>query len=440
MMTKNIFNYQNFPGQHWPGILAEANGGAKFTNFEHAIVIGSGIAGLTAARVLADYFNRVTLIERDQQPLGPAYRPGVPQARHAHTLLPQGQKILEQLFPGFVRALLAYGAICIDSGSDIAYLDAGTWRKPRSQAADTTIASSRPLLETAIVQYLEKYPNIRMMQGYEIKGLIADKQGRRVTGVQLRGRPGTQSTVTELAANLVVDASGRHSRAPQWLEALGYTPPKETIVNALAGYATQIFQSPNDMEATWKKLYIRPYPPEGTRGGIILPMEGDRWCVTLIGLAGDYPPTDSEGFLAFARNLPTPLLYEAIKDAHPLTQPAGYRRTENRRRHYDNLSRYLEGFLVLGDAVYALNPIYAQGMTTAAIGSLVLDATLRKFKLTGQISGLAKYFYQNLSQAMTPHWKLATRKDQEWLKTLVMKGSQTQIKALADLPDLLPST
>ncbi len=67
--------------------------------FNHAIVIGSSIAGLTAATVLADYFDTVTVIERDAHHQEPEFRKGVPQARHAHTLLPRGQSILDRMQP-----------------------------------------------------------------------------------------------------------------------------------------------------------------------------------------------------------------------------------------------------------------------------------------------------------------------------------------------------
>jgi 2-polyprenyl-6-methoxyphenol hydroxylase-like FAD-dependent oxidoreductase len=164
-------------------------------------------------------------------------------------------------------------------------------------------------------------------------------------------------------------------------------------------------------------MYIRLTPSDGTRGGVILPMEDDRWYVTLIGVAGDYPPTDEAGFLAFARNLPTPRLYEAIRNATPLTKPIGFRRTENRVRRYDRLPRYLEGFLVGGDAAYALNPIYAQGMTAAAMGAQALERSLlehRRRRGAGDVTGLAEAFQRQLSEAIVDVWHLATRRDWDW--------------------------
>jgi 2-polyprenyl-6-methoxyphenol hydroxylase-like FAD-dependent oxidoreductase len=383
---------------------------------DHAVVIGSSIAGLMAAWVLSKHFARVTVIERDWLPNGPAYRKGVPQAHHAHTLLPQGQMILEQQFPGLVDELLAGGAIAIDAARDIAFFEAGAWHTPRARDMKVSIACSRPLLENAIYHRVASRANVHIMPGYETLGLQAGERRECVTGIRIRRRQ-TDAGEVVLAAELVVDASGRQSRAPQWLYDLGYAPPEEWSVNAFVGYTTRTYRRPAGFDDGWKTLYIRPTPADGPRGGIIIPMEDNRWYVTLIGVAGDYPPTDERGFLAFARSLPTPRLHEAIEGAEPLTKPSGFRRNENRVRRYDKLPRYLEGFVVCGDAVYALNPIYAQGMTAAATGSLVLDQCLqeqhRRQGAVG-ITGLAETYHKHLSNAVAGLWRTATRKDWDW--------------------------
>ena len=166
-------------------------------------------------------------------------------------------------------------------------------------------------------------------------------------------------------------------------------------------------------------LYIRPTPPDGTRGGIILPMEGDRWNVALVGVGGDYPPTDEEEFLAFARSLPAPELYEAIKDAEPLSRIHGFRRVGNRVRRYDCMPRMLEGFLVGGDAAYALNPLYAQGMTAALLTSETLAEVLEEHagRAAGDVDGLARSFQEAVSEAVQGPWRLATRTDWRWATT-----------------------
>jgi 2-polyprenyl-6-methoxyphenol hydroxylase-like FAD-dependent oxidoreductase len=397
--------------------LAHKNSKTGGVAYGHAIVIGSSIAGLTAARVLIDYFERVTVIERDRLPDTREFRRGVPQALHAHTLLPNGQMILEKRFPGLIDDTLAKGAIPIDPKTEQAYFTPDGWRPPDYRVDTIVTAASRPLLESRIYERLANHPKVTFLEEHEVVGLSSDREAQRVTGVRLRGRGESVEEETELAVDLVVDASGRDSRASDWLESLGLTAPQVSEVNAFAGYATRIYQRPSDFIGHWKSIYILPTPPYGTRGGVILPLEKDRWHVTLIGMARDYPPTDEAGFLSFARSLPSPQLYEAIKNAKPLTKASGYRRTENRLRHYENLPRYLEGFLVLGDAVYTLNPVYAQGMTLAAMSSVALERSLktqRSRTVTGDLIGLAKTFQKQLAKVVSGPWQMATSEDWRW--------------------------
>jgi len=222
-----------------------------------------------------------------------------------------------------------------------------------------------------------------------------------------------------------VDASGRDSQTPHWLADLGYTPPQETTIHAFAGYASRLYRRPAEAGAPWKTLYIRPAPTSSTRGGVIIPIEGDRWHVTLAGMGGDYPPTDEQGFLDFARSLPSSRLYEAIQEAEPLTKPYGYRRGENRMRHYESLPRYLEGFLAYGDSVSTLNPVYGLGMTAAALGSLALQHSLqtqRRMQAAGDLTGLAQSFQRQLSRAVASTWHMVTREDRRWPATETADG------------------
>jgi flavin-dependent dehydrogenase len=260
-------------------------------------------------------------------------------------------------------------------------------------------------------------PGVEIQQGYEATGVRVDAARERVTGVRLRCRRCPADT-SELAADLVVDASGQNSKAPQWLESLGYTPPEEWSVDSFVGYATRIYELPADVGIDWKTMYVQPKPPAGTRGGIIVPIEGNRWHVTLIGIAQDYPPLEDEAFLAFARSLPTPHLYDAIKQAHPLTRPTGFQRTASRVRRYDKLRRYLEGFLVFGDAAYILNPLYAQGMTAAAIGGQALDQCLAQ-QPPGDLTGLARAFQSQLSDSLSHLWHMVTSQAWQWSETTV---------------------
>lgn len=397
----------------------------RITN--HAIVIGSSIAGLAAAKTAANYMDQVTIIDRDESACKQAFRSGVPQARHAHTLMPHGQEILEQLFPGLIAELIGNGAIPVNIEKEVAFFHAGSWRSPQQKDRKLSLSCSRPMLENAIYRRVSSLPNVTIMRGYRAEGLVADASGQQVVGVRLRSGRGAGAKELVKEANLVIDASGRQSQAPNWLASLKFMPPEEWRINAHVGYATRIYQQPANFAASWKRLYVRPTPPDDTRGAIILPEENGRWVVTLVGIAGDYPPTDEAGFLAFARSLPAPQIYDAIKDAQPLSDPFGFRRTENRMRRYDKLPRYLEGFLVIGDAVCALNPVYAQGMTAAITGSHVLEAVLNRYRhnlAVGNVAGLAASFQKALREGLDDLWSQSTSKDWGWPMTEVTDNAE----------------
>jgi flavin-dependent dehydrogenase len=196
-----------------------------------------------------------------------------------------------------------------------------------------------------------------------------------VAGAKVRSRGG-RSTDEKIPADLIVDASGRNSNTWRWLEDLGYEPPEETVVDAHLGYASRIYERSEDSARDWEALLVQATPPEVTRGGVLYPIEGERWIAGLTGVGEDYPPTGEEGFMEFARSLRTPMLYEVKKDAKPLSPIYSYRATRNRKRHYEKLSSQPHNLLVTGDAACAFNPIYGQGMTTAAIGDETLEEAL----------------------------------------------------------------
>ena len=382
--------------------------------YQHAVVIGGSIAGLTAARVLTDHCESVTIIERDIAPTVSEFRKGVPQARHPHVLLKGGELVLEQLFPGLRQELIDSGALAVNMGFEMEWFMGGQWRE-KYVSPMVNIACSRPLLESTIHARLKAHPKVTFVQESEAVGLLLDESKTRVAGIQTRSR--RTHTISHIEATIVVDASGRDSDTPRWLEELGFPAPTETSVTSKPGYATRIYAIPEGFNDTWKAIYIQPAVPDDTRGGIAVAMEGNRWHVTVAGMAGDYPPTTEEGYLEFLRSLPDQRIYEAIKDATPLTPVWSFRRGENRLRHYDKLTKYLEGFLVFGDAVYALNPVYGQGMTVAALGAMAMDKCLReqqKKHTDGNLNGLATKFQKRLASVIAGPWQMATGEDRRW--------------------------
>ena len=383
--------------------------------WDQAIVIGSGIAGLVAARVLAEHFSRVLLLERDHIADGDLPRAGVPQGPHTHILLARGRMILDALFPGLSDELRAAGAPQVDITRDAAVFGPFGWAVPCSSTL-TSVACTRALIELRLRARVLAYPGVQLRDRSDVIGVLAGDT-RTVHGVRLRER-GTaeQELVGEEAipADLVVDASGRTSRAPHWLTALGYGAPAETIINSFVGYASVTVAPAAGFQAPWKGVYVMAAPPARLRAGAIWPVEGGRWVVTLAGMSRDYPPLDETGFLTFARSLPTPVLYDALHAARLLTPIVGYRATENRWRHYERLAAWPDGLVVLGDAACSFNPVYGQGMTIAAMSAQVLDCCLqaqRRRRTDGALTGLGRDVQRRLARSNATAWQLATGPD-----------------------------
>ncbi len=377
----------------------------------HALVLGAGIAGLLAARVLVDHFSRVTIIDRDDLPEKPENRNGIPQAHHAHILFVRGQRILENLFPGMIAELTSAGAPTVEWTADCPILFQSGWT-PRFHSKLVTRTCSRQLLEWQIRQRVMEYGNgqLSILSSCQVIGLHGTKT--HVTGVNIR-----HEHVEEIInADLVVDATGRESHMADWLQELGYPAVKETVVNSFLGYASRTYRQPRN-RPDWKALFVMSNPGISTRGGLIYPIEDNSWVVTLSGRQRDYPPTNEAEFFEFAHSLRSPVFYEAIKDAEPLTPIHRYRRTENRLRHFERLSNWPDGLVVTGDAVCAYNPVYGQGMTSAGLAALVLHECLddqRKHHPKGDLTGLARRFQKRLAKSNSVPWLMATAEDYRW--------------------------
>jgi len=388
----------------------------------NALIIGGSLAGLFAARVLSDSFNTVTILDRDIFPLTPDHRKGVPQSYHAHGLLPTAFPIIEQLFPGIINDLCKDGA---DVASDIIPLAIVSPKGllPLPKMREASISFSRPLLEWHVRNRVSKLPNIHIITNTEVTGLVATHDRTCVTGVQVheRGEQRSKSnTITRLYADLVVDASGRHSKAPQWLTDLGYEAPRVETINSNLRYASRFYLKPEQFPAKWQNLIINGRP-QNDRGGVMLSVDNGRWHVTLGSMAGKTPPIDEEGFLQWAQELADPSIYEAMRIAQPLTPIRGYGTPENHFRHFELMQRWPTGFIVTGDAVCAFNPIYGQGMTVSAFDAMVLKRCLQEQQNSPRVN-FEQYFQQQLAETIATPWLLATSEDLRW-PTVRLRGA-----------------
>ena len=369
-----------------------------------AIVIGASITGLVAARVLSDHFDEVTIFDRDTLPVSRSNRKGVPQGGHGHGLLASGFRALGQLFPRLEQRLVDAGAVPGDVIGDVRWFQHGHYKaKFHSQLGG--ILLSRPLLESTIRDEVRQLPNVTIVGDTHVLGLVSDEDRHRVIGlrVQQAGRP----PVIHRAA-LVVDASGRASRSPEWLAELGYGRPKTEAVEINLGYTTRTYRRrPSDLNGD-VGVIVAPTPPAQRRVGFMLAMEDHRWIVTIGGWLGDHAATDPAGYLAFARSLSTPDIYDVIKDAEPLTDAVHYAYPSNLRRRYERLDRFPGHYLVMGDALCSFNPIYGQGMSVAALEGLALRDCLERKPSLDQVW---RPFIQKATSVIDTPWMIAAGSD-----------------------------
>jgi 2-polyprenyl-6-methoxyphenol hydroxylase-like FAD-dependent oxidoreductase len=369
---------------------------------DRAVVLGASMAGLLAARVLADAYAQVVVVDRDELPETAMHRRGVPHGRHAHALLARGQQALEELFPGLTVELIAQG---VPAGDLLAN---GRWyvsghRLRQENIGLVSLSVSRPLLEGYVRARVRALPNVAFLGSCDILGLTATPDGRRVTGARVRRADGSAEEVVD--ADLVVDATGRGSRTPIWLEALGYARPETEQVQIGLGYATRTYRLPPDA-LDGDLAVLDATTPEHPRGGALLRLEGGRWMVTLAGMLGDHPPIDPDGFLDFARSLRFPDIYQAVRDAEPLDDPVGFRFPASVRHRYERLDRFPDGLLVMGDAVCSFNPIYGQGMSVAALEALTLRRQLQR----GAVPQPRRWF-RDLARVVDVPWDIAVGGD-----------------------------
>ena len=378
---------------------------------QRALVVGSGMAGLFAARVLSDHFNEVVLIDRDDVPDSPHTRDGVPQDKHFHALLPGGLNIASELFSGFTDDLQDAGAIPCVGGQDFcAYRPEGksysiAVYQPEPKPLGIVYFMSRSLLEHCLRQRVQGLPNVETRYRSLVRDALTDDG--RVTGLVIEGGE-------QVAADLVVDASGRNARTVHWLNALGFEAPPQSVVNCDFAYASAVVR-PSDPEALGGAgFFVLPKPdgPHNTRGAYVVRIEGDNWLAGLGGRFGDYPPTDVDEWRVFGRTLANPIWDEVLSTGALVTKPVGFKFPRSVRRHFERLDRFPEGVVPLGDAVCHFNPLYGQGMSAAACQAQALETVLaRRARASLDLSGLALEFFPEAFEVTRAPWALAAGAD-----------------------------
>ncbi|MBE1551404.1 2-polyprenyl-6-methoxyphenol hydroxylase-like FAD-dependent oxidoreductase [Mycobacterium sp. OAS707] len=372
---------------------------------EHAVVLGASMGGLVAARVLSDFYDHVTVVERDVLPPDAANRRGVPQGRHVHALLGRGSAVLDELFPAFTDELVGAGAPAFDyQDMAEAYFSFAGHEMSRTGALNvpSIFLPSRPLLETLVGQRLRAIENVALFDGYDVVDLASTPESDRVTGVRIRRHSGDDEQL--LAADLVADATGRGSRTPVFLEGMGYGRPKEDSLQVRLAYSSQLLRlPPGTLE---EKLVLIGAVPGRPSGMAFLGYENDTWMFTVFGMAGVEPPCQLADMLSYAEGFAPAHVLGAISNGEPLADVCRYRYPETRWRRYDKMRRFPAGLVVLGDAICSFNPVYGQGMTVAALQALALGACLRRGG-----DELARRYFREAAKPISVAWQFAVGAD-----------------------------
>ena len=371
---------------------------------KRALVLGGSIAGMVAARVLADHADEVWIAEPDLLEDAPAARRGTPHSNQAHTLLGKGRTVIEQLMPGIIRQMVREGGQLVGSGPGGAkwFLNGRAKVPVRGGSA---VSVTRPFLEWHVRRRVLALPNVSLVKG-RATGLTMT--GGRVDGA-LICPPGSKDSERH-PADLVVDATGRSSRLGDWLGQHDFPAPEKQRMSLDLGYATCLFhREPGqrlDGHVAVYSLYTATKAHSGPSS--MTPVEGDRWLTLVSGYGDRRPGRDFEEFKARCRADPATQL-RLLPDA---CEPAGevfvHRFPDSLRRDFDALPRFPAGLVAIGDAVASFNPTYGQGISVAALQALALREWLAE---PGAVEAPAYRYFRRVREVIDDAWSFNAAQD-----------------------------
>ncbi|MEO1286908.1 MAG: FAD-binding monooxygenase [Chloroflexota bacterium] len=377
----------------------------------HAVVMGGSMAGLFTARVLSDHFDQVTIIERDPVHDQPESRKGQPQTRHLHGVLRPAQDFLEKYLDGTVEKLLDGGAIIGDWGSNIRWWQFGGYRV-NAEIDMHGISLSRPFMEYHVRKAVLAIKNISLCDNTSADALVMDESNSRVVGLKIshRSQHGEEEI---LPTDLVIDACGRGTPLPKWLNQLGYDKPEKEEVKIRVKYTTRVYHRVGEHIDNPKLYMIATSPPHDYIGTFMFPVEDNRWIVTAGGWHGHHAPTDEAEFMDFLQTLPTPDIYDILSESEPISDIMTHNYPASRRFNYNKLNRFPDGLLVIGDSAASFNPIYGQGMSSAALQAEALNEVLS----AGSTGSLWREFFAKQAKIIDLPWTLTVGEDFRYPET-----------------------
>ncbi|MEV5980996.1 FAD-dependent monooxygenase [Streptomyces sp. NPDC052114] len=389
----------------------EAQSPPSGARWERAVVVGGGYAGLVTARVLADHFAEVLVLERDPVRPDTGVHPHVPQGYHAHALLARGGDALEVLFPGLRAELAELGAPVFDYGERMSFL-LPTGYAPTDPVGIPVQTFTRDELERRLRQRVSALPAVRMLPATRcetVTGSAPDRLDR------VRYRTEGADASVDVPADLVVDASGRSTPVDRWLADAGLPASAPAVVKAKITYTSACYERPPRDPQDFDIAYQMAFAPGVPRGGVVLAVEHDRWMCSLFGVDRHVPPTDDEGYLEFARTLGNPRIAEQIKRGTRQGEIHRYTNPGNEWRLHHKNPRWPERLIAVGDALCVFNPVYGQGLTVAALEAELLGGLLSRCRAgAAGLDGLSRAYQRGAARVIQVPWTLATSSDLMW--------------------------
>jgi 2-polyprenyl-6-methoxyphenol hydroxylase-like FAD-dependent oxidoreductase len=372
-----------------------------------AVVIGSGTGGLCAAAALASYFEEVDILERDQITDSVQPRPGTPQDRHPHGLLAGGLKAIGEILPGFEQDLAAAGAVPVKVAEEFRVERADIGAFPCRDFGLSILCGSRPLIESVLRHRVMAIGNVSLRPQCRVVEILADTSV--VRGVRFDTSLARSET---LESDLVVDASGRGAPILSLLDALGRKRPEVTEVTLGIGYSTMIVRFPPDDLPQWKIVLTEPNPPDSALKAVFVPLEGDRWYITIADRLAVPRLETWNDFVSTFNQLRMPTLSQLLRHVQPIEQVRHFGFSVNRWQHFERRHQLPRGVLPIADALCRFNPTHGQGMSSAAMQSRLLRSALeRAAREADPVVAAQVAFMREVNSVIQQPWNMSTQVD-----------------------------